>query len=56
MVKRMLCKDCVNFISHEEGVYHCDFEHWVDTPYKDALLNCGEMFECENYENLSTLK
>jgi len=50
-----LCRECVNFLSHVQGIYHCDFECWENTPFKDAILNCAEMFECENFESLDRL-
>lgn len=51
-MKQMLCKDCVNFLMHNKDICHCDYEHWEKTLYKDALLFCGEMFDCVNFEEL----
>lgn len=48
----MLCKDCVNFLMHKKDICHCDFEHWENVQYKDAVLLCAEMFECSNFEEL----
>jgi hypothetical protein len=51
-MNRLLCKDCVNFLMHKKNLCHCDYEHWTDVPYKDAILFCAEMFECSNHEVL----
>lgn len=51
-MKRMLCKDCVNFLMHKSDICHCDYEHWENVQYKDAVLLCGEMFECSSFEVL----
>lgn len=55
-MKQELCKDCVNFLSHQDNIYHCDYEMWLETEYKDAILNCAEMYECENYEPLVVIR
>ncbi len=51
-MKRKLCSDCVNFLMHKNDVCHCDYEHWENVRYKDAVLFCAEMFECTSYEVL----
>jgi hypothetical protein len=51
-MSNMLCKECVNFLMHNKDICHCDYEYWENTQYKDALLLCGEMFECKNFEEL----
>lgn len=50
-----LCRECVNFLSHTKGIYHCDYEYWSDTSFKDAILNMDDMFECDNFESLDKL-
>ena len=37
---------------HKNDVCHCDYEHWENVRYKDAVLFCAEMFECTSYEVL----
>lgn len=50
-----LCKDCVNFLSHNTNTCLCDFEYWDEMEYKDAILNVPEMFECTHFEPISKI-
>jgi hypothetical protein len=50
-----LCKDCVNFLVHEKGKALCDYDFWEECLWKDAVLFCPEMFECDKYENVNLL-
>lgn len=52
----LLCKDCVNFLMHTSYICHCDYDNWNDVVFKDALLNCAEMFECDNFEPITKNK
>jgi len=51
-MKDKACQRCVNFLELTDKKITCDYDHFEDIPYEQAILNVPEFFDCFEFEEM----